>query len=70
MLVDIALSSPGVTGAGLVGAGMGGCIVAVVENEHAAGVIENMAEQYYRPRKLSVAAEIVIPMGGLCTMDV
>jgi len=68
MLVDIALASPGVAGAGLVGAGMGGCIVVVVENEHAAGVIENMARQYYRPRKLSVAAEIVIPMGGLCTV--
>jgi len=69
MLVDIALASPGVVGAGLVGAGMGGCIVAVVENAYARRVIENIAEQYYRPRNLPVAAEIVIPMGGLCTMD-
>jgi len=70
MLVDIALASDGVVGAGLVGAGMGGCIVAVVEDEHAAGVIENMACQYYHPRNLPVKAEIVRPVGGLCTMDV
>jgi len=68
MLVDIALASPGVAGAGLVGAGMGGCIVAVVENQSAPVVIENMAKQYYRPRNLPIAAEIVVPMGGLCTM--
>jgi len=70
MLVDIALASDGVVGTGLVGAGMGGCIVAVVEDEHAAGVIENMACQYYHRRNLPVKAEIVKPVGGLCTMDV
>lgn len=69
-LVDIALASPGVIGAGLVGAGMGGCIVLVVEDKHAPGVIENMAEQYYRPRNLPVRAEITTPVGGLCTLDV
>jgi N-acetylgalactosamine kinase len=69
MLVDIALASPGVIGAGLVGAGMGGCIVAVVEKEHARQVIENIAEQYYHPRNLPVQAEIVTPVGGLCTID-
>ncbi len=68
-LVDISLATEGVIGAGLVGAGMGGCIVAVVENEHAQQLIENMAEQYYRPRNLPVAAEIITPVGGLCTMD-
>jgi N-acetylgalactosamine kinase len=67
-LVDIALASQGVIGAGLVGAGMGGCIVVVVEDKHAPKVIENMAEQYYRPRTLPVEAEIVTPVGGLCTM--
>lgn len=68
MLVDIALTSPGVMGAGLVGAGMGGCIVAVVEDKHAQEVIENMTQQYYRPRNLPVKAEIVTPVGGLCTI--
>jgi len=70
MLVDIAMAAPGVLGAGLVGAGMGGSIVAVVEDKHARQLIENMAEQYCRPRNLPVGAEIIIPVGGLCTMDV
>jgi len=70
MLVDIAMATPGVIGAGLVGAGMGGCIAVVVEDRHAGQVIENMAEEYYRPRNLPVEAEVVTPVGGLCTMDV
>jgi len=70
MLVDIAMATPGVLGAGLVGAGMGGSIVAVVEDKHARQLIENMAEQYYRPRNLPVGAEVITPVGGLCTIDV
>jgi galactokinase len=70
LLVDIALASPGCLGAGLVGAGMGGSIVAVVQDEHAPQLIENMNMQYYRPRNLPLAAEIIIPVGGLCTMDI
>ncbi len=70
MLVDITLASPGVLGAGLVGAGMGGCIVVLVEDKHSLQLIENIAEQYYRPRNLPVGAEIITPVGGLCTMDV
>jgi N-acetylgalactosamine kinase len=69
ILVDIALACPGAIGAVLVGAGMGGCIVAVVEDKQAPGVIENMAQQYYRPRSLPVEAEVVTPVGGLCTID-
>jgi galactokinase len=68
-LVDIALAAEGVVGAGLVGAGMGGCIVVVVESEHARRLIHNMAEQYYLPRKLPIKAEIITPVGGLCSMD-
>ncbi|MDT8300026.1 MAG: galactokinase family protein [Sedimentisphaerales bacterium] len=70
MLVDIALATPGCLGAGLVGAGMGGSIVAVVEDKHAQQLIENMADQYYLPRNLAVGAEIITPVGGLCTMDI
>ncbi len=70
MLVDIALATPGVVGAGLVGAGMGGSIVVVVKDECAQQVVENLANQYYRPRNLKVAAEVVTPVGGLCTIDV
>jgi galactokinase len=70
MLVDIALATPGVVGAGLVGAGMGGCIVVVVKDKCAQHVIDNLTENYYRPRNLKVAAEVVTAVGGLCTIDV
>jgi len=70
ILVDIALATPGVAGAGLVGAGMGGSIVVVVKGEQSQKVIDNLAEQYYRPRNLEVSAEVVTPVGGLCTIDV
>jgi N-acetylgalactosamine kinase len=70
VLIDIALATPGVIGAGLVGAGMGGSIVVVTEDEYARQVIENLAEQYYRPRKLAVEVEIVNAVSGLCTIDV
>jgi N-acetylgalactosamine kinase len=69
MLVDIALATEGVVGAGLVGAGMGGCIVAIVEDKHARQLIQNLAEQYYQPQNLPVKAEIITPVGGLYTME-
>jgi N-acetylgalactosamine kinase len=68
-LVDIALATPGVVGAGLVGAGMGGCMVAVAESERAQNVIENMAEQYYDSRHLPLSARIVTPVGGVHTFE-
>ncbi len=66
-LVDIALATPGVLGAGLVGAGMGGCIVAIVESDRAGLLIERLAREYYRPRNLAPKAEIITPVGGLHT---
>ncbi len=68
ILVDIARDTPGVLGAGLVGAGLGGCMVALVEEERAKNLIEDMAEQYYAPRKLPTAAEVVRPVGGAGVM--
>ena len=70
MLVDIALTTPGVIGAGLVGAGMGGSIAIVVQDDCVQQVIDNLSEEYYRPRNKEVAAEVVTPVGGLCTIDV
>jgi N-acetylgalactosamine kinase len=69
MLVDIALATKGVVGAGLVGAGMGGSIVIVVKDDCAQQVIDNLTKQYYRPRNLKASAEVVTPVGGLCTID-
>jgi len=68
-LVDIALACPGVTGAGLVGAGMGGCIVVIVQSERAQTLMGNLDRRYYRPRNLPAKAEIIAPVGGLHTFD-
>ena len=68
-LVDAALATPGVAGAKLVGAGMGGCIVAIVKSERTQEVIESMAQQYYGPRNLRAAAEVITPVGGLHTFE-
>jgi len=70
ILVDIALATPGVVGAGLVGAGTGGSIVVIAEDKHVQQVIDNMAEQYYRHRNLPVEAEIVSPAAGCGVIDV
>lgn len=68
-LVDITLATPGVLGAGLVGAGMGGCIVAIAESERARALIDALAERYYQPRGLRPSAEVITPVGGLHTFD-
>lgn len=68
-LVDIARTVPGVLAAGLVGAGLGGSIIALVEQDRAQGVIEAFAEEYYEPRGQAVAAEVVCPVGGSGVID-
>ena len=63
-LVDIARTVPGVIGAGLVGAGLGGSIIALVRSEQAQDVVRAFDEQYYQPRGLPLASQIVVPVGG------
>jgi len=64
ILVDLALETDGVMGAGLVGAGLGGCIVAVVEKAAAANLVRHLERGYYEPRGLPAAAQTVSPVGG------
>lgn len=63
-MVDIALDVPGTLGAGLVGAGLGGCVVALMRTENAPHLIAAMEEHYYRPRKLPPTAQICHALGG------
>ncbi len=69
-LVDTARRIDGVAGAGLVGAGLGGCIVVVVEKGKAKAVIRAMEEKYYKPRGLPLAAEVVIPVAGVGVIEI
>jgi len=63
-LVDIALSTPGVVGAQLVGAGLGGSVVVLVAQTETENLLANLAAQYYRPRDLRIAIEVCQPVAG------
>lgn len=69
MLVDLTLQVPGVAGAGLVGAGLGGSMVALVKTESAPILVKHLASGYYHPRNLPVKAEIVAAVGGAGILD-
>lgn len=69
-LVDLALQIEGVVGAGLVGAGLGGSMAALVEAEHADRLVAHLAATYYKPRGLPVKAEIVAAVGGAGVLPV
>jgi galactokinase len=69
-MVDIALSVPGLCGAGLVGAGLGGCVVVLRRKDQAEAIIAAMEERYYRPRGLPTKAQVCPGVGGSGVLDV
>jgi len=69
-LVDTARRIDGVAGAGLVGAGLGGCVVVVVETEEGKEVVRALEEGYYEPRGLPLAAEVVIPVASAGVIEI
>jgi galactokinase len=58
-----------VVGARIVGAGLGGCIIVLVEKAHASDVIAAMELQYYKPRNLEPAARVCFPTGGAAVIE-
>lgn len=68
-MVDLALKVPGVLGARLVGAGLGGCIVVLAAANQAGDVIRAIEEGYYRPRGLPVTAQVCPGVGGAGILD-
>ena len=63
-MVDIASSVPGVAGAQIAGAGLGGCIMVLVKKEAVETVRRTLAAKYYRPRGLQPAAMPCITVEG------
>ena len=49
LMADRALACPGVLGAQLAGAGLGGCIMVLVRTEHAEQVRRTLIREYYEP---------------------
>jgi galactokinase len=64
MLVDIASDVDGVLGAGRIGAGLGGCISALVEADRVQHLIQAVTAEYYQPRNLSTTVEVCFPVAG------
>ena len=63
-MVDIALGCPGVYGAQLSGAGLGGCMMVLVDGIQADALITEMDTAYYRPRNLQSGAFRFSPIAG------
>ncbi len=68
-MVEIARSVPGVLGAGLTGAGFGGCIRVLVKSASVQELIRRMDDLYYRPRGLPQGAELVRTVASASVLD-
>ena len=60
-IVDLAQRQPGVEGAQLAGAGLGGCIMVLVRKTHTAGLLKALGEE-------GIKAEVFRPIAGACTL--
>jgi galactokinase len=64
LLVDTACRVPGVLGAGLTGAGFGGCVLVLVENSQVSRLFSQLQESYYQPKGLPLGAEVCNSVAG------
>jgi N-acetylgalactosamine kinase len=60
-IVDIARALPGVEGAQLAGAGLGGCVMVLVQKARIEKVLQSLGEQ-------GINAEVFRPIAGACTL--
>jgi N-acetylgalactosamine kinase len=60
-IVDLARRQPGVEGAQLAGAGLGGCIMVLVQKTHTADLLKTLGEQ-------GIQAEVFRPIAGACSL--
>jgi N-acetylgalactosamine kinase len=63
-MVDIARSIEGVAAAGLIGAGLGGCMLVMAADEVVDEVIDTMHSKYFTSRSLEPFAEVCVPVAG------
>ncbi|AXA37555.1 MAG: galactokinase [Candidatus Sumerlaea chitinivorans] len=63
-LVEIAMSVNGVLGARLTGAGFGGCVIALVEQQAFHALVEAATQHYYEPKGIASATFATKPSYG------
>ena len=63
-MVDIARQVPGVLGAQIIGAGLGGCILVLAQKEAAATLRRDLTDKYYEPHKLNPSIIVCTPVAG------
>lgn len=63
-LCDLLDGMPGVYGAQLVGAGLGGCVVALVEKARAETVLARLGREFYAKLGAGLAAFVCVPAAG------
>ncbi len=69
LMADIARSTPGVAGAQIAGAGLGGCLMVFAEKDAVPAVEKALIRKYYRPNKLKPAIIPCIPVEGAGLAD-
>lgn len=63
-MVDLAAGVPGVVGAQLAGAGLGGCMMILAAAESLPQVLETLENEYYAPRKITPEMHVCSPVAG------
>ena len=69
-MVDIALKTPGVLGAQLSGAGLGGCMMVLAKADAGDEVIARLNQQYYEPGGLEPGASAFVPIAGCSPLSI
>ena len=63
-LVDIACATPGIVGAQIAGAGLGGCMMILAQTDAVDGLTRRLEEQFYAPRALPCEVHVCTPVSG------
>jgi N-acetylgalactosamine kinase len=63
-LVDDILAQEGVLGAELSGAGLGGCILALVRTDAVDSLLRHLEVSYYEKNRMAMGAQVVRPVAG------
>jgi N-acetylgalactosamine kinase len=69
-LVDIACRTPGVLGAQIAGAGLGGCAMVLVESGAVSTLMERLCRLFYAPRGLEPGVNVCTPSAGSCLLRI